>query len=448
MNNPIKIIVVGGNAAGPAAAAKGKRVNPSADVKMFEAGEYISTGTCEIPYVLSGDIKNYEDILYFSPESFKEKKGVDVYTKHFVEEINTQSKYIIVKDLLDGITRQFQYDKLILATGSKPKVIESISEAKNVFTLTSVKDLIEINNFITTNKVKSAAIIGSGYIGLEVMDSLQKLGIDVTVIEKEKLPLPYAEMEIQHLILELLNQNDIRFCGEVADFKPVFSDGNVRSLNINGRIFEPDLILVSIGFTPNNLLSLKAKLATGKSGGITVDMKLKTSNPHIFAAGDCIEVMNALTNKPSYIPLATLAHEYGHAAGENAAGGNVRILPVVKNIAVKILDKFFVSVGLSSKEAAEYSFKFNSVSKITNNLVPVMPGSEKVFGKIIYENESGRILGSSFLGGKEVSGYGDIISALIRTKQKVSALSDINYNYTPPLSPFINLLSLLGRKVK
>ena len=112
------------------------------------------------------------------------------------------------------------------------------------------------------------------------------------------------------------------------------------------------------------------------------------------------------------------------------------------------MDKFFVSVGLSSKEAAEYSFKFNSVSKITNNLVPVMPGSEKVFGKIIYENESGRILGSSFLGGKEVSGYGDIISALIRTKQKVSALSDINYNYTPPLSPFINLLSLLGRKVK
>jgi NADPH-dependent 2,4-dienoyl-CoA reductase/sulfur reductase-like enzyme len=448
MINQTKIIVVGGNAAGPAAAAKAKRVNPSADVKMFEAGEFISTGTCEIPYVLSGEIKNYEDIVYFSPESFKEKKGIDVYTKHFVEEINTRDKYVVVRDLIDRITRQFQYDKLILATGSKPGTIESISEGKNVFTLTSIKDLIEINNFIVSSNVKSAVIIGSGYIGLEIMDSLRKLGMDVTLIEREKLPLPNAETEIQHLILELIHQNDIRFFGEVTDFKPVFSDDKVKSLNINGRILEPDLILVSIGFAPNSLLASKAKLAIGKFGGIKVDNKLKTSNPHILAAGDCIEVINAVTNKPSYIPIATLAHEYGHTAGENAAGANVRVQPAVKNIAVKIMSKYFISIGLSSGEAAEYEFNFNSVSKITNNLVPVMPESEKVFGKIIYEKESGRILGASFFGGKEVSGYGDLISVLIRTKQKADVLSTVNYNYTPPLSPFVNLLSLLGRKIK
>ena len=243
-------------------------------------------------------------------------------------------------------------------------------------------------------------------------------------------------------------KGNIRFLGEVTDFKPVFSDDKIKSINVNGRIIEPELILVSIGFLPNNILAKKAKLAIGKFGGIKIDNKVKTSNPYILAAGDCVEVINAVTNKPSYIPIATLAHEYGHAAGENAVGGNVRILPAVKNIAVKILNKFFISVGLSSREASDYKFNFNSVSKITYNLVPVMSESEKVFGKIIYENESGRILGASFLGGKEVSGYGDIISTLIRTKQKADVLSTINYNYTPPLSPFVNLLSLLGRKVK
>ena len=196
------------------------------------------------------------------------------------------------------------------------------------------------------------------------------------------------------------------------------------------------------------ILLRKAKLEIGEFGGIKVDSRLKTSDPHIYAAGDCIEIVDAVSGRPNYFPLATLARDQGHSAGENAVGGNSRIEPVVKNISVKLWDKFLINVGFSSAEAKEYKFKFKSVTEVANNLVKVMPGSEKVFGKIICEEDSKEILGAAFFGGNEVSGYGDIISILIKLKQPGEILSEINYNYTPPLSPFINLLSLLGRKIK
>jgi NADPH-dependent 2,4-dienoyl-CoA reductase/sulfur reductase-like enzyme len=448
MIKPKEIIVIGGNAAGPAAAAKAKRVNPEANVTIFERGKYISTGTCEIPYVLSGDIKNYNDLLIYDPRTFREEKGVNVFIKHRVEEIKRKEKEIIVLDLYNGTTHFYKYDKLIIATGSKPKELKQFSlPAENLFTLKKVEELIEVLEYADKNKVRSVSVIGSGYIGLETADALSSKGLNITLIEKEEYPLPSAEPEIQLLIKEILNRNNIRFFGNVKNLKPNYSDDKVESLNVDGRIIETDLVIVSAGFEPDTGLAKKAKLEIGKYGGITVDAALKTSDPHIYAAGDCIEIINEITKQPFYLPLATISHDYAHIAGENASGNSKRVKPVVKNISVKLWDKFYISVGLSSSEAKENKFKFRSVSGTAYNRVKIMPGSEKVFGKIIYEEESKKILGASFLGKEEVSGYGDLISALIRTRQSGKVLAEINYNYTPPLSPEINLLSLLGRKI-
>jgi pyruvate/2-oxoglutarate dehydrogenase complex dihydrolipoamide dehydrogenase (E3) component len=161
-----------------------------------------------------------------------------------------------------------------------------------------------------------------------------------------------------------------------------------------------------------------------------------------------VEIVNRITNRPDYIPLATIAHQCGHAAGENAAGGNTVIQPYVKNIAVKILNKSLVSVGLSSTEAKRFGFNPVTVQAVTPNIIKVMPGSENVFGKIIFDKNSKLILGANFLGNREAIGYGDLIAALIHTKTKAHELANINYNYTPPLSPFVNLLSVLGRKIE
>ncbi len=225
-------------------------------------------------------------------------------------------------------------------------------------------------------------------------------------------------------------------------------NGFIRNLNIDGRIINTEIIISSTGFYPNNILAKDAGLGLTSIGGIKVDRKLKTTDPNIWACGDNIEIINAVTKKPDYFPVATIAHDFAHIAGENAAGGNAVSNPVVKNIAVKIMDKFQVSVGITEKAASENNIPFKSVQGSAPNIVKVMPGSEPVFGKLVYHPLNKNILGAEFFGGREVSGYGNLISALIQNKTPAYVLGELNYNYTPPLSPLINLLSILGRKIK
>ncbi len=445
-----RIIVIGGNAAGPAAAAKAKRVNPDAEVTMFESGNFISTGTCEMPYVLSKEISNYEKIVFYNPDKFKHEKGVEVFVNHLVESIDRKERQVTVKDLKENLYRQISYDKLILATGSISKKISYLpSDAKNVFQFKSVEDLIKVSSYIHENKSRTCAVIGAGYVGLEIVEALSQLNLEVILIEKKKLPMPAAEVEISFLIKELLKEKGIRAFYDVKDPIVHLSEckQKIKSIEVEGRKIETDLIITAAGFFPNNFLAEKSKLELGRFGGIKIDNTLKTSDHNIFAAGDCIEVKNAVTNKNDYIPLATAAHEFGHIAGANAAGENIHVDPVIKNLAVKIFDNFYVSVGITTEEAENYGYNFSSVSQAVPNLIKVMPGSENVFGKILFEKENKRILGASFFGSKEVSGYGDIISSLIKTRQTADILSKLNYNYTPPLSPLINLLSILGRKI-
>lgn len=449
MFKPAKIVVVGGNAAGPAAAAKAKRVNPGAKVIMFEAGEFISTGTCEIPYVLSGDIQDYKELITYTPNRFREEKNVEVYINCEVIRINRQKKSVTVYNNKEKKEFEENYDSLILAAGSIPKPVSDFPEfAVNLFTLKNINDLIRINDFIKSKEINSVVIIGAGYIGLEAADAFHTTGKDVILVERENLPLPYTEPEIQMLILQLLKKSNILFCGSAEKLIPGIHNGIIHSININGRIVEPDIVISAAGVVPNTLLARDAGLEISPIGGIKVDRKLRTSDPYIWVCGDSIGFLNEVTGQIDYFPLATIAHDYAHIAGENAAGGNAIAFPVVKNIAVKILNRFQVSVGITSREARVHGIPFKSVESTAFNLVKVMPGSEQIYGKIIYHAVNKNLLGGAFFGGREVSGYGDLISAFIRNKIPGNVLGELNYNYTPPLSPFINLLSILGRKIK
>ncbi len=449
MFKPAKIIIIGGNAAGPAAAAKAKRVSPDSEVLMFESGEFISTGTCEIPYVLSGEILGYEDIITFTPEEFRKSKGVKAYTSCEVTGIDRTRKILTVRNLKSRKEFEENYDSLVLATGSIPKKIPGFPEfIPNLFTLKNIADLNNITAYVQSKKIDSVLIIGSGYIGLEAADAFHQLNKEVTVIEKENLPLPYTEPEIRIMIRDLLKKTGIIFHGAYHNLSLNTDKGFIKSVNLDGRIIEPGLIISTVGFTPNNVLAEKAGLRLTPRGAVKVDRNLKTSDPSIFACGDNIEIINEVTKRTDYFPVATVARDFAHIAGGNAAGGSEAVNTVVKNIAVKILNNFQVSVGITEAEAGQNSIPFKSVQASAPNLVKVMPGSRQVFGKIVYHALNKNILGAAFLGGREVSGYGDLLSALIRLKSPAGILAELNYNYTPPLSPFINLLSILGRKIK
>jgi NADPH-dependent 2,4-dienoyl-CoA reductase/sulfur reductase-like enzyme len=448
-NKPKRILVIGGSAAGPSAAAKAKRVDPEAEVSLFEAGDFISMGTCELPYLLAGELNDYKDLVFFSPESFYQNKGVKVYINHFVESLDTRRKRIKVNDLTDGETKYFDYDKVILTTGSIPKKLPFYDpELRNLFTLKNVGDYLKIKDYLDNNKVDSVAIFGAGYIGLETAEAFSKLGKTTYVIEKEPLPMPSAEIEVQHLIKDILDKHNVEFIGGAEKLRVNNIDKKIKNINIDNRLIEVDLVISAAGFAPNNYLATSAGLTIGNYEGIRVDSKMKTSDQHVFAAGDNTEIVNKVSGRYDYIPLATIAHEHGHIAGANAAGENHSSNPVVKNIAVKIFNKAFSSIGLSSKEAEELGYQFSSENAVVPNLVSIMPNSAKVFGKVIYEKNSRRILGAQFLGNNEVTGYADLLSTLIRTKTLAEILDEIDYNYTPPFSPFVNLLSVLGRKIK
>ena len=449
MYKPNKIVVVGGNAAGPSAAAKAKRTNPDAEVIMLEAGEFISTGTCELPYVLSGEISSHEEIVFFDSESFEKNKGVKVYTKHLVESIDRRNRELKVRDLETGNHYGISYDSLILCTGSIAKSIPGISrDTSNVFTLKSISELIRVKEYCEKlNRGAHCLVIGAGYIGLESADALNQAGYKVTVVDLASHPFPGSEPEIQAAIEQLLQKNNVNFIAGAGDINYFFDDNKLVRYKHDGRILDVDLVLLAAGVEPNTQLALSAGLELGKSGGLKVDRKLRTSDQFIFAAGDNVEVINLLTGKPDYIPQATIAHLNGHIAGANAAGGNEYTKPVVKNLAFKIFEKSICQVGLTLEEAGKYYYNFESVTAEAGNLVKVMPGASKTFGKIIYDKSDKKLLGASFVGDRESAANADIISTMISGKMPADQLGEIFYNYTPPLTPFINLLSVLGRKI-
>lgn len=441
------IVVIGGNAAGAAAAAKAKRVNPNAKVMLLEQGKYISTGTCELPYVLSGEIDDPQKIVFYDEQRFFDEKHVQVYTRQRVVEINPRGKFITINSLTDKNLHQLNYDKLILATGSIVKRIPQLpSELVNVFSLKTVEDVFRIKEYLPNSKLKRVCVVGSGYVGLETAEALSRLDYEVILIEQASEPLPSADKEIRQRVKKILKEKQINFFGNAGNIKCKTDHSNVSEVLYNGRSYQIDFIINCTGFTPNNLLACQAKLEIGKFGGIKVNNKLQTSEKDIYACGDCIEVKNLITRSDDYIPLATFAQRQGHVAGENAAMGNVFYQQIVKNISVKIFDNYFAQIGLSEQELENRNMSFASVEETAPNLVKVMMGSIPVYGKILFDRSSKKILGASFLGGKEVSGYADIISTYIKNSIMVQQLANTEYNYTPPLSPFINLLSVLGRK--
>lgn len=438
-----KIIIIGGNAAGCAAAAKAKRVNPNADIIIFEKSNYISTGTCELPYVLSGEIDDYNKLVFFTPETFLRDKGVRVYNNTEIKSIDRRKKTVTTT-----ANDEYEYDSLILATGSTAKTLPDSSLYQNIFSLKNIDDVAKIQKYFSDVKPLNALIIGSGYIGLEIAGALSERKCNVTVIEKAKALLPSADEEISILIRELLLKNNIAFYTECDTYKLIGSDSKITAVKIGSRILDVDVVITALGFQPNTLFAIASHLDIGVSGGIKVNNKLQTSDPNIFAAGDVIEYPQLLTRKSEYIPLATLARTSGYIAGTNAVGGNEFISPVVKNISVKIFNKYFIQVGLTTEEMKKHGFTFEVLSIIVPNKVKVMPGWGNTFAKVVVEKNTNRILGASFFGDSEVSGYGDIIALCIRKSIPFHEFQEMNFNYTPPLSPFVNPLVQLSKKLK
>ena len=436
MKSSRRILVIGGLSAGPSAASKAVRINPRAEVVLFEQGEFVSYGICESPYYIAGEVPE-NGLLPYTPESLKERKGVDVRILHRVEQIDPADHAILVRNLRTDTVRSEPYDRLIVATGSVPKRLGMSGEqAPNVFQVKALELGMRIDAMIRTERAKRAVIVGGGYIGVEMADALRSRGLDVTLLQKRDLPLPGLGDETRIRVQEELLSHGVHVMPETMVQNFVTGEaGYVTHVVTRSGAIEADLVIVAIGVLPNAGLAGDAGIRLGPNRGIMTDQRQQTSKEHIFAAGDCCEVRNLVNNKRSYIPLATISSKEGWVAGENAAGGKAIFRGAIRAIAVRVFDIEVVHVGLSAQEARKSGFDVVTETVTAWSEVAVMPGSRQVTITTIVDRKSGRLLGADLFGERGAVLRANTLAVAIQQRLTVDDIRQWDLAYSPPFTP-------------
>lgn len=441
----MKIAVIGAVAAGTSAAAKARRTDKDAEIVIFEKDTDISYAGCGLPYYISGVIEDRNRLLAFTAETFSEKYGVEVKTGHEVTEIDSDKKLIYYKNLNDGSEGGYEYDKLIIATGASAITPPFAGlELDNIFTLRSVKSADQIKKSIDQGKIKKVTIIGAGLIGLEMAESFRKRGLEVTVIELQNQVLPPFSSEMAAIVAEHLLEKGVELI--LADGVDHF-EGQKKVEKVitgSGREVETDLALLSIGVKPNSKLAQAAGIAVGDRGAIKVNEHLETNLKDIYAAGDCAETKDLLTDKDVWLPLGSTANKQGRTAGENAAGGEAQHHGILKTGITKIFDLTAARTGLSLKEAKAEGIDAAAVKIKARNHAGYYPGADMINLRGIFDKENGVIVGAEVIGGTGSDKRIDVLATAIYNQMTADELFQVDLAYAPPYSGPKDAVAILG----
>jgi NADPH-dependent 2,4-dienoyl-CoA reductase/sulfur reductase-like enzyme len=445
-----RILIVGGLAAGPSAAAKAVRTNPNAEVTMFEATETISYGICEAPYAIAGIIADENKLVSYTPDRLREEKGVTVKTLHRVEKIVPSEHRLLVRDISKREMIEYEYDKLIIATGAQPRRLNVQGEdARNVFHLGSREDTRGIMKYIKDESPAHAVIIGGGYVGMEMAEALRVKGLDVTIVHRHRLPMAGLETETRERIFDELHKNEVHFITNARiEQLQTGSGGKVHHVITNRGTFDADIVILSLGVTPNIALAKQAKIRLGATGAIAVNERQQTSVDDIYAAGDCSEIKNTVSGKAMFVPLATYASRAAWVAGENAAGGRASFKGAIRAIAVKVFGVDVAQVGLSSDEAKEAGFDVVTDSITSYAKVALMPESAKLTVKLIVDRTSQRLLGANVYGGDGAVLRANTLGVAIQQGLTLDDISRFDMIYAPPFAPLWDPILIAANQAK
>ena len=426
----MRLIIIGAVAAGTSAAAKARRNNEEAEIVIYEKDSFISYSGCGMPYYIGGEIESADELTPRDPAFFKSKYNVDIFTMHEVLSVNPDEKIVEVKKLSSGEVFTDTYDKLIFATGAKA-VVPPIkgADGANVFTLRNIGDMNRIKNVINANSPKSAVIIGTGFIGLEVCENLKGLGVEVTMIEKLPQVTPGLDGDMAVYVKEHLEKNGVTVltgasANEITENSVVLSDG--KSINA-------DMVLLSTGVRPNVELAKQAGIEIGITGAIRVDEKMRTNLQDVYACGDCSEQFHVVTGKPVYRPMGSTANKTGRIAGDSLTGGNLEFRGILSTGIFKIFDMTVAQTGLSEREAIEQGYDVVVCHNIKPNKPEYMGGKEMII-KGIADKKDGRLLGVQIVGFEGVDKRIDVFVTAITFKAKVEDLFHLDLAYAPPFS--------------
>ena len=448
-----RLVIIGGVAAGAKAAAKARRMRPDLEIVVYQDEAEVSYSACGQPYVLSGVIDNRDKIIIRRPQEFA-GDNIRVLTRHRVEAIGVAARQLRITDLSGSNESTTDYDRLILATGARPIIpdVDGI-ELEGVLTLRSISDLDRFKSTLDILKPGKAAIIGAGYIGLELAETFHELNVKTTIIEKFDRILPKFDEEMAQQVSTHLVENNVELVTGQGLAGITGKNGRVASVTTeSGLERDVDLVVIAIGVRPNTDLAKGGGIAIGKTGAIAVDTKMQTRSPGIYAAGDCCETIDRVTGNTTWLPLGDIANLQGRVAGENAAGGNASFPGVLGTAIFKTFDLNVACTGLSEAAAREAGYDAVSVNVNRSDRARYYPGGGNLVIKLVADRQGGRLLGAQAIGPGKADKMIDIAATALLGRLTCEDLENADLAYAPPfspvLSPMITAAGALNSKVQ
>jgi NADPH-dependent 2,4-dienoyl-CoA reductase/sulfur reductase-like enzyme len=426
----MKLVIIGGVAGGTSAGAKARRGDPTLEIKIYEKDTEISYAACGLPFYIGGITDNIEDLIPRTPKDFKSKYDIDVYIAHEVLKIDTVNKKLTVRNLKTEEIFEDLYDILVIATGAyafTPDI--KGKDLPHVFNIRTANDGKAIKSFIDQNNPKKAAVVGTGFIGFEMLENLAALGIEVTLIDNDDKLTPHLDREMAEILFEKLKDKGIKFkmnsiIKSITENKVIFE---------NDDFVEADLVILAIGIRPETKLADEAGIELGEKKAIKVNAKMQTNIKDVYACGDCIETYSIITGKPVYIPLGTTANKTGRIAGDVITGGDLSYQGNLKTSIFKIFEYSVAMSGLSLKEAHEAGYDVESILHKTRNKPEYMGGEEMTIFAIA-DKKSHRLLGVQIIGQDGVDKHIDLYVILMTYGIKVEDFFHLDLAYAPPFA--------------
>ncbi len=445
MSHPKKIVIVGGVAGGMSAAARARRLDEEARIIVIERTGYVSFANCGLPYFLGGDISNYDDLILQTPESLAARFRLEVKVSHEVRSIDRAERSISGLNLQTQEPFTFDYDELILSVGAQPirPPIPGL-DREGVFTLRNMEDTATIDAWITERKPKVAAVVGGGYIGIEMAEQLQQRGMKIHLIDAAPQILPPFDPEMAELVCRELRKHGIELHLNAPLKGIVEGEGLVGQVTAGASTISADLVILGLGVRPDTALAKAAGLAVGERGGITVDSHLRTEDPHIWAVGDAIEVVNPISEEHSIIALGGPANRQGRMVANNIYGAEESYRGTIGTAILRVFELQVGATGLKEAQLEKLGLEFEAIYLHPKHHAGYYPGAEEIALKLLFHPTSGTIYGAQAVGRAGVDKRIDVLATAILGHMNVSDLAQLELCYAPPFGSAKDPINLAG----
>ncbi len=440
----MKVVIVGGVAGGASAAARLRRLNEAADIVLLERGPYISYANCGLPYYVGGEITDREELTLQTPESFFDRFHVDVRIHSEAVAIDPALRTVTVKDLSDGHTYQESYDDLILSPGAEPVVppLPGVSDPR-VFTLRTIPDTLRIRAFIEDNHPRHAVVVGGGAIGMEMAENLNKAGLWVTVVELMDHVIAPLDFDIATDVHKYAQQKGIKLLLNTG-VKAIIQEDDGLIVQAGSESLPADMVLLSVGVRPESGLAKAAGLGLSPKGAILTDEHMRTSDPHIYAVGDAVQVKHFISGQPAFLPLAGPANKQGRIAADNICGTPSTYKGTQGALVLKLFDMTVAATGLNESALKAASIPYDKVYAFGNSHASYYPGATGQTIKLLFSPKDGKVLGAQIVGFEGVDKRCDVLNTAIRAGMTVYDLTELELCYAPPFSSAKDPVNMVG----